>query len=943
MAAAPNAPNAAPLATGNASTSPASSNTTSDIVNLKIRYRILDDCQHHFVPDSMSVAGGEALISVSRYEYSFYTVAQLLLALQTDHHTQPCSHCSEAPGQLHVKSAILVLADAESFTDDYGDLKHRHYEAPSTVIFLESWDTLEDQLAGRLISEMTVVLECTFKCVIMPPVDPRSDELGPSDILIKRRRVESTDSGRRALFCIPGAGSLATDPSDLWTHSSSRRFPSYPAYPGHVILDKTEFIPVVVDLWSEKPSLTVAMPPGMGVTTFLDTLTTWLDYNRPPSDFGTLFAPLKIGSLLEARPSFHRYMVMEVDLKDWKFDATSSSVDRRQSLSNFLSQALLNFADKYKSILGSIETLNGQSRMLTRLQNLLKLCVAKHAPPLAVVITHWDAAILSALKSSLTPQQLDFDLPYKTLAVFTEFLERHEHETRLLVAGHLPFGTSKDNIAALPAMHGAFGMTAGQLQSLCSVFLPQFSNRSFDINNALKRRLGHVIPVPPRPLADGVFNMTLALEFVATGAHLNAASEYIVDDAPLLQNILRHCMGMLEDSNLRWGYDVTVAPFAQEAIYSLVDLPNSRPLLRQVLTHLGVLKAKWHRCDPTWALSFSSASVQRQLLSRLPIAPSNLKVSALDIALRGLAEGDPHYLVNMLRVQLEREAVKDLNQFKEVTLQAVFGTIMRGDPVKVHDPMSGKYIDRYLPQHRLITNPDDPDSKSDDRIKRLYPVFTSKKTGRTLSGFGITGVLDALILPRNGLAIAVELKFVNVWGLHRGNISTTDDECNAAFKTNKLAYAASIAVIDLVKNLSIDELREVAYVVRHQVGDSWVTEETFVGNIIDDAIKQLISYLRALLHGRLQPVETYRTKRVKSGEGDRLIGYVICAIAQRVIAIEVELKLKNDQIVEKVENDEGENAEDEEVIVTYTHTNGYRYSPKSDWAKTWDKKVYNQY
>nr|GAT59218.1 predicted protein [Mycena chlorophos] len=884
-----------------------------------IHCRILDDRGHHVRPihnNSTTYELDATDLTLSSLEGT--TVAQFLAHFQQQHRSSNCWMCAKGGScQLHVKSATLVISRPDRFRmtllENLVKLHKAQSEDPArlshTILPMESWQTMEHYLGHIDPASAVIMLECTFYYPL-----PHESSFYPENSATNNKHKHEDDNPGDlpsastsltlpdGLYVVPHEDGSAATPLTIFTPPFD--FASYRSHAGAILLDTTLFISEVHKLWKTHPHLMLCAPPGSGISTTTDMLSIWLNKSRDGIEDFKLFSSLKIGqAAYQAPPAldrisrqqhpspwkwYHHTVCFMLDLESFQWP----SHDFEQAIQTFFAEAVRSFATKHAGILGQM-AIATQANVTDMFKAIHDHCdKTEPASTFVLIIRDWDAVILKALCSGEAPLP-DFNALFKTLVdlqnLFVEKKRRSPTPSshRMLIAGHLPFGSWDTNIAFRPEIASAFGFSAVQLKALSQMFSAPL----------YEFECGPYWPSPPSTVPPAkLFNLRLSLNWIAQESGLDSmptqAFAATLESDSLLRGIAQISSPTLKYSLfLREIYTVAVDSFAPLSGLLLQSLHRNPPVSWQILTYLGGISLHQRVLQKPGTNNkyqfdrFGSAHAQRQILQIIPSVQLEPPTTFKELALQAAAEGDAQYLLAMMEDNLGPESIFDLHEMREVCLQVMLGTIYRTNSGLLSNS-SSQYLDCYLPQFGLLTG------------GNLHTNRRGKQSGLPLSGFKETGRLDALfVLKHIHAIIAIELKEFTLWGLRRGEL-TNDEKCNEAFEPQNI-YATSEKIINKVHDLPLDKLRSIKYGHRYaepSAPKTLITKVVQIGHMLDDAVEQVTNYMVAARQGKLAAGEKYRCEVVNippvdfPGPQDRIEGYVIAAIARRPIAIRVTLE-----------------------------------------------------
>ncbi|KAJ7739020.1 hypothetical protein DFH07DRAFT_983801 [Mycena maculata] len=807
-------------------------------------------------------------------------------------------------GAILIKCAWRVdipLATAEQITRKI-ELEH---DVAKGIKLMEPGGLLKDYFKSSVDEDVIQVLfECTFD-----KADQWYNDL-KSAVPAKRGRSPSQDAAtgsadklpRLEPVPIPNPKGLRVIPfADLNTPigipEPSFTFFSPTDSKGTVFVDKTEYLIALDHLLDTHPGCAIISPKGMGKTVLGSMLHAWYDCDKV--SHRVPFEDLEIGkigkqrymdnTLPASRWSRRQCLCLSFDLA--KIDKASSSNGVLHSIRRYLCRTIQAFVVKYREQLGVITFSPEQSESPTKMLSVL----SSNLPPkhrVFAYVDHWDAPVLDSLPA----------FNAEVVKIITGFLANLTTvfaEDKVLIIGNIPLSqTNSDikNITSLPSMDGALGMSLQELNDLFSVLSHNRRVRlSTRWQRGLFRLLGRISP-PFRTQADhppDAYNFNLVLHYVATSLNLQSAHRTLPDSS-LLGTISQHCRSLLENSSLRRGRSVHVAPFHEIDSALFTSFVNHEEALWKLLFLLGALKVTERKesPDPMWTMEIASGFAQTQLFSSYA-RMSYMHGGEREAQLQSLLGRDPVPMMDAITFQLEFTPLMDLYEMSEAVFQALFNGYM-ADEKKT-------YFNNYFPQLGLLLDP--------GKLRRQYQA-------KPQAGQGRYGYLDLFyILPHLHAkrVVAMELKCISLASLIRAAEAETNGSVDVEFNRK-----TCLRKIEEIAKLPIDKLRQVKYCYYDRKAKTPVIRP--INELLKEAVIQTKSYVNAIADGEATN-DTKRgitkaerrvkvTEALSSKDADEVIGFVVCVIGRRIITIPVEPDVQNTK---------------------------YRYSEWPNWQNHWER------
>ncbi|KAJ6494931.1 hypothetical protein DFH09DRAFT_1449621 [Mycena vulgaris] len=815
-----------------------------------------------------------------------------------------------------VKSAWVVDFPADTAEEATKDLVLEHNPSKN-IKFMSPWFWIINYLGKDLLKipppdatgvippntegVIRVLFESTFDAD-PPPMKRTLDDRADFDLEeATTKKPRSNISQPPFMRVVPGDDPTAPvnlpEPSAPFPFNSRRI----------VFVDKTRFIPELDELLDNNVGCIIPLPHGTGKSTIAKMMVTWVDCGET-SDIATKKACLESMAIGQVEQDYYlahvaapRPFCSAGQCPCLVFDFANINVSLVDAIPReinlYLCDTMKTFVGKYRKVLGQVEftkqQLGDPVKMIRKIfeQAYIRLTNGRK---IFIVVDHWDAPVLKSLTSgheSATKTTAD------KLAMFIDALTAlnasKRRKAKLLVLGNLPrlesdtelHTTALKNISSLRSLAGAFEVTKAELRNLFSV-LGHGRRMSLDAGDlGLEHRLGAFTPsnvTRDAGLVQGA-NFNLTLHYAASVLKLDNEHRNL-SNPPFLVAISERAKSLLEQSSLRWGHKMVVAPLDDTA-HKLVDFDKREEVLWRLFLYLGALKITSQVAvpDPMWILELASPFAEHQLFSQYrPISPGN--ETPREIQLRALFERNPIPMARALARLLSLIPIFDLYDMNEAVLQAIFSIYMNDD--------ERKYIDSYFPQLCLFTNSKEPTHDA----RRQYNEEQPK------SGRGRFGYLDificAILRLRQRRAAAIELKYLSLRGFFRAE-HNTDEECDAAVNGPPGASTRTwkcLKKIEALDQLSLDELRKVEY---HYYSKGRKSNKVSVGAILDDAKDQLRSYMTAISKGEAykgdpeEPEGLLDRRRVSvvvssKTEADEVVGVVVCGIGRRIITMVVD-------------------------------------------------------
>ncbi|KAJ7782302.1 hypothetical protein DFH07DRAFT_790078 [Mycena maculata] len=847
-------------------------------------------------------------IAISPGEFDRLLLYRFFGIVQTQHRSE-CENgrCLLCQGAILIKCAWRVdipLATAEQITRRI-ELEH---DAAKGIKLMDPMDYVKHYFKSSIDEDVIQVLfECTFD-----KADKWYNDL-KSAVPAKRGRSPSKDAATGSADKLPGLepvpipnpeGLRVIPFADLNTPigipEPSFTFLSPTDSEGIVFVDKTKYLIALDHLLDTHPGCAIISPKGTGKTVLGSMLHAWYDCDK--TIYRVPFEDLEIGkigeqrymdnTLPESRWSRRQCLCLSFDLA--KIDKASSSDGVLHSIRRYLCRTIQAFVVKYREQLGVITFSPEQSESPTKMLSLL----SANLPPkhrVFACVDHWDAPVLDSLPT----------LNDEVAKIITEFLANLTTvfaEDKLLIIGNIPLFRANsriENVMSLPSMNGALGMSLQELSDFFSVLSHNRRVRLSTRQRGLFRLLGRFSP-PFRTEAGhppDAYNFNLVLHYVATSLNLQSAHSTLPDSS-LLGTISQHCRSLLENSSLRRGRSVHVAPFHDIDSALFTTFVKHEEALWKLLFFLGALKVtEWKESpDPMWTMEIASGFAQTQLFSSYAhMSYIIMHGGKREAQLQSLMERDPIPMMDAITYRLVFTPLMDLYEMSEAVFQTMFNGYM-ADEEKT-------YLSNYFPQLGLLTDARQPNDGS------------ARNQANPQAGLGRYGYADIFMRGlRPGRVVVLELKYISVCSLLLAIKMLTEGAQMAATgtkrapkkdtkKTSRPRFSRKICLqkIEELATLPIEKLQELDYHYYDSTAGRSVTRP--IKLFFKEAVIQLKSYVNAIANGEatgnIRNGITEAERRVQvvgaqsSKDADEVIGFVVCGIGRRIITIPVEPDVQN--------------------------------------------------
>ncbi|KAJ7216781.1 hypothetical protein B0H12DRAFT_1329469 [Mycena haematopus] len=858
----------------------------------------------------------------------------LLMRTFQDQHRSQCKQglCIHCPGTILVKSAWLLdkTPDPTAFhtTGSGLALDAVQHDPVRGVEFMMSGDLMSAYSDIEYRAVVLVLLECTF--ANNDPFFNRSSDKSTE----KRQREHVNDKeGKRARvevapypkgLCVVPFPKDPTAPLNILPPSFT--FTSCIEHPGVVWIDKTRYIPVLDLLLRMNTGCIVALPPGTGKSHIGQILQAWYDIEGDKNTFTELFfgkSSPDISFLFNKRSADiqagHTWAYYWSSRKCLCLVFNFGEIEDSNGFDFYLLKVLHAFISKYEEHLGTL-VIDSKEPPISILDIILKR-VSSQDLKLFLAVDHWDYPILRSLPSG------DGDASFVKVIDFLVAMARSRQ--RLLILGNLsPMQflkvKVKDNtpkrlkdISLHRDLNGAFGMTGQELEDLFQVLSCNRYEKLDSHAAALTGKLGHSSPpsLDPEDVSPplGMYNFQLVLSYAAVALNLDSPHQ-ILADSPALEKFLQCCGNLLKHSSLRRGRQMTIPPILGIDRTSLLRCTKNEEYLWQVLFYLGVIKIVHveRDRDPMWTAEISNSSIANQLFAAHPLT-LNVRETTRDIQLRALLERNPRPMMAAIANRLSRRPLRTLYGMKEEGFQELIDSFME-DNLIFNNPSSQldtkqrspKYINQYFSQLGLATKvKGNSNAQTNLSGKGKGPT----KPQPQISGTGPFGYLDIFICDLRdlhpGRVVAMELKYVSLFSLFRV-MHTSHEGCEKAVYRDGGKFTENCLLkIEELDKMSTADLRNLEH--WYYNSDEQQGKIRKIGVMLNDAVIQLQSYMDAIVHGRvitdvagnvLTTGITNAEKRVaaiKATPIDEVLGFVVCGIGRRIIAIPVEPTTPNTQ------------------------------------------------
>ncbi|KAJ7451814.1 hypothetical protein B0H11DRAFT_310110 [Mycena galericulata] len=258
-------------------------------------------------------------------------------------------------------------------------------------------------------------------------------------------------------------------------------------------------------------------------------------------------------------------------------------------------------------------------------------------------------------------------------------------------------------------------------------------------------------------------------------------------------------------------------------------------------------------------------------------------------------------MMNFFSTRLSFTPISDLHRMTEAVFQEMFNSYFL-------DPELG-YLGNYFSQLGLLTDADQPVSATGRQYgNRSTRKGKSKEQPKVLAGLGRFGYMDSFGCSfgdlHPGRAFALELKNISLHSIFRA-MYKDDEECSKAVNGIPGKDPADhfrktcLEKIEELDKMSMAQLLQLHYHF-HDGKNSIVRP---VSALLAEAEVQLKSYMNAIARGEATNGKegiTNAEKRVRVTKNtdvppDEVIGFVVCAVGQRIITIPVEPDIQNTQ------------------------------------------------
>ncbi|KAJ6498843.1 hypothetical protein C8R45DRAFT_980175 [Mycena sanguinolenta] len=879
-------------------------------------------------------SGPHVTLDYDATDFEWIRVWNILDAIQTTHaadcKTTPCGSCF---GKILAKSAWLLDKAPDALPKTSFELEH---DPANGFQFMQPKDTCGEssRITGR--SEIFILCEAAF------------EKQSPS---AKRHLTPDFETTKRARLAFPLRRQVhrvpSEDPGAIHLPLQSHPFSSFLLQPGTVIIDKSQYIFPFDDLLASKISCYVVFPPKTGKTAFMSTYATWRDIGLEPDVHDQYFRSMNVHHSMDpalvkkwadnpdAPPPISRRVSLTkrssfcliFDFHKVREISKGDSAHRvTRSIDEYLSHAILIFADKYQGKLGITRQHLKQLKSPGEMMDKVFVQVASQKAKLFIGVDHWDFPIIRSL-------ELHDDFTTKIGRHITEFIfllatstQRQSKVANLLVFGNIPpfhVDLSKflHHISRAADIDGAFGITPKELEAFFDVMS---HNRGITLSvdeDGLARALGRFTPphlFDKQPLPS-VFNFDLVLHHVTTTLNLGGPHQTL-GDSPLLRIISRRYEKSLRYSSLRRGRRIVISKTRQ---FDVLGIGEKEINLWLLLLYLGVLIFP-KKPSSTWTLEICSTFVQTQLFSDYTPLPS-VQESIRDLQLRALLEGNPEPMAKGISRLLWGTHLLDLYEMDEAVLQQVWNCFMNVNHSFVDDgdndfKEDSVYLNNYFSQLGLLTN---ASAKQSKKRSQAHEIFTA--------GRGRFGFLDIFLCDfqdlRPGRVVATELKYFPLRGLFRAQCSS-DKECHdKVYGTGDKStfWDKCGEKLNQLDAMSEEEVQNLDFHFYASQGDGKPARGCHyqIGTIVNEGRKQLKSYMHAIVNGTAfdrsdksapEGITRHETRvqatKVSRDKADDLIGLLMYAVGRRVFWAIVEPTEQNTK---------------------------YRYTAKSGWVAKWGK------
>ncbi|KAJ7042379.1 hypothetical protein C8F04DRAFT_1251820 [Mycena alexandri] len=825
------------------------------------------------------------------------SVAEFMRRVSVEHRKRYSENrCSVCPGLMFIKSAWLVhIPDptAEHLPDPL------EQDAAAGVRLMEAAALLSEYVDLNLSDDdkvIRVLFESTFELKANVAESPTKRALEVSQdsaqpIGPESKRLRPLDPTPEGLWIIP-----PKDPAiPLNLAPPSINFPSLLGQEGIVSIDKSISIPALDSTLETQWACVVTLPKSTGKMFIMSMLYAYYDSTADPEIWEKLFMPLAIGPGIRKAQAQGRVLCSARKHLCLLFDFNNiqcEHVDGKglgRAIDSYCCAILREFAKKHHIKLGFTTFNEWEKTPLEMIQKIKDTLLKQYRSDpntqctLFIAVDHVDFPILRLLAASRAPESITL-VTATMVDLITALMSlagpSNMKVSKMLVNSTLftfagrPWDGMK-NLSSIPNLQKAYGMTSAEVDSIFSVLSRNRPPTKYlDLSDArVPRFLGRFTPPS---FVNHVYTFDLVLQHAATFLKIDSGHK-ILPDSPLVLSIAERCVPLLADSNLRRKRPVYLSPIREIWPLKLNGLRSKEEILWMVLLCLGILMVTdegSHRPDQLWALAVRCPTLETQIFGNCPILPkTELEESGRETQMRALFERNPTILMDIMSERLARKHHRDLYQMGEEALQATFDEYMENPELK--------WKAHYISQLGLLTNSQKTkEARSDEGHLRDAP------------GEGRFGYSDFFLC---GLKRAVvgELKYLSLFGFLRAKYHTKAEFIKKIFEDPTCSFRAHCKKEGKrLRRLPLQKLRGETY-FRFENGRGNLV---FVGAILDEALKQVECYVKAVVGGiamqgnPLEGVTRAETRVNVTSGSDEVFGVVFCGVGPRMVTIMADTK-----------------------------------------------------
>ncbi|KAJ6475777.1 hypothetical protein C8R47DRAFT_668572 [Mycena vitilis] len=809
----------------------------------------------------------------------------LMRRIQTHHRDLYLSGiCTNCEGLLLFEKAYVVDADAFQKIGMQGTrpLQHLTHNAEGLDVQLLQLEKVMSEYGD--LRQKCIIVEGSFDRTISSNAAP-PPSTGLSQTIKRAYEAgnhfdnEAHSPSKRHKLLVP-EHIFVNEPESSeipWTlsfPSPSSSFVDWLGIPGIAFVDKSRYFRAI-DAFLQQSKSWISSRPSTGRTNLLCMLGVFYDRRRPHGA-DVVISRLHVGQEATENPASgiatrqRRSVCLMLDLGNLHHALNTNGPTIHDALNLYMCETLHAFALKYSAELGAGFTLPPPAAVDNYKLIYHKIMKVMHSKgiTLFVGIDNFDDLILKSLTISDPQNRVMLTWLGKAVLALNGFLTVFINDTRirLLVISTFPhkWFTNSENEQKLQdisddqQVQRAFGINEVEFSGLARVVV-----RDDEAERELREKFCG--------LSKGTLNscnLNLALHYMALSHDTNNAHKepprfrLLFEIAKIQQNtdLLTYLQRVKSV-----GLDVSTA------IPKLDKFLRDAQTFWRVLDRLDLVTTVPQTQLPgKWGLAVTNSFVAARIFRGL--STSGRRLSPLEIQMRAFLEGNPSPLVEALLKTLCQRSLFELVGMSENSFQLML------------DLHIG-HLKNHVSQLALMTD---------------YKMESGKAAAPGRARYGradaFTFALSHL-LPR--AAVITELKYLNLSGLLYTYYPDYDKWKRATNRPESLQW-----ICDRLDRKSTAQILQMKYTQYH-AGEGYVTQT--IQEILDEAIAQLESYLRAVIMGEAQDALNPKAAAQRNGirpevelrvavedGADSVVGIVMIGIGHRCILTHVLEREKTD-------------------------------------------------